>query len=471
MVHLRTNVGRFFLRISILTLFFVISNLVFHILPAQADNYNYGPWVEQLTSAGKKLSPRHVYQVYNHPAFDPTQELTNYSCRDQTAFVEVTWYSEQETAGNGQRFDPINPPGPPFGFKETYPIQDGWKLKFNTPDYIKEGEIKQVSFSDDAIDPNEDAYCEHLVIADDIGPMELWSGFKKTNDKDDVGETFNEAKFQYDNFEGGLSHHFTVEHPMNGHFAITKEFYAAVPNDETVLIAELNKHQYSVNTESDLNYTYFPLGSVTALGGSTFPALKGGLFGELTIEPHAIRNPHWHFEYAEAGFCYQGLGQVGVIVPKNTIPVFPPINGIPFVTDNITEEIFIKPNEIFLFPQGSQHYLRNIGNEVFKCMLFFPKGLPLNPLALLTINLNDIVNNTPLKVTGTMFNTDVNGETDRKFTAKNIAAAAEKSIVSDQQGPQPILLVESCLGNKPSVNYPVCEFQTNDWETYLENKN
>ena len=68
------------------------------------------------------------------------------------------------------------------------------------------------------------------------------------------------------------------------------------------------------------------------------------------------------------------------------------------------------------------------------------------------------------------FNTDVKNPTDRKFTAMNIAAAAEKSIVSDQQGPKPILLVESCLGNKPSVKYPVCELETNDWEHYLDNK-
>jgi len=366
--------------------------------------YNIENWYKTLEkNSPVRIDPRLVYQVFNEKAFDTDHNLTNYDCRDQTAFVELTWVSKNQTNDNLQKYD-IIPDTELFGFKETYPIQDGWKLKFNTPDDIDYGTIVQVPFDSQNPEYQPSYSCQHLVLATDIAPMELWSGFKSTEDTEDVGFTNNLAGIQADAIDNIVP---DDKHPMNGHFAITKEFYAAVPTNDTDLNHELASIDYSVDTYSDTDYNYYPLGSVTALGGSIFPALRGGLFGEITIEPHAIRNPHWHFEYAEAGFCYQGLGQVGVIVPKNTLPVFPPVAGKPFVTDNITEEIFIKPNEIFLFPQGSQHYLRNIGNEVFKCMLFFPKGLPLNPLALLTINLNDIVNNTPLKVTGTMFNSDL----------------------------------------------------------------
>ncbi|MGK7955206.1 MAG: hypothetical protein AB4063_08085 [Crocosphaera sp.] len=61
---------------------------------------------------------------------------------------------------------------------------------------------------------------------------------------------------------------------------------------------------------------------------------------------------------------------LSIITPGNTIPKGPEV-----------EEFFVGTGEIFHFPEASQHYLRNVGNEDFECVLFFAEGQALPNLA------------------------------------------------------------------------------------------
>ncbi|NER29678.1 MAG: cupin domain-containing protein [Symploca sp. SIO1C4] len=218
----------------------------------------------------------------------------------------------------------------------------------------------------------------------------------------------------------------------SGHFVVAKEYYA-------------------INN-------YAPprlLGSLTAIGGTEFPILSGAAIGELIIKPNAIRAPHWHLKFAEAGYCYEGLGQVGVIVPASTIPKGEE-GG--FFSEKRVEEFFVQPREVFLFPEASQHYLRNVGNNDFKCVLFFAEGPPLNPDSLLTITLQNVVGNTPEGVLGPILVTDREKTpmSPLPYTAEQVSKSPAQTYTSVNQGPKIYPVVETCEGVDPDPDDPGC---------------
>ncbi|MBC6481446.1 MAG: hypothetical protein GDA56_30525 [Hormoscilla sp. GM7CHS1pb] len=286
-------------------------------------------------------------------------------------------------------------------FEEIYPIQDGWVLYFNTP--LAENQTGTWESVGDC-----------TLTVDPVGaPLQLLSGFKTEE------EAINNT---------------------SGHFVVGKDYYSAIPTTMT--------------PSSKDDYTYELLGSLTAIGGDNFPALGGVAIAELTIKPNAIRAPHWHLQFAEVGYCYEGLGQVGVIVPANTIPKAE--GG--FYEDRIVEEMFIKTGEVFLFPESSQHYLRNIGNEDFKCTLFFTEGPPLNRDQLLTITLQNIVGNTPLGVLGPVLVTD----SDIMYTDERVSASPAQTYTSVAQGPDVIEVIETCGGEAPDYYHQGCSSPPED---------
>ena len=201
-----------------------------------------------------------------------------------------------------------------------------------------------------------------------------------------------------------------ISNSPNAHFVIGKDYYTVTKNPL-----------------GNPPLIYENIGSLTAISGQNFPALGGAAIGQLIIQPNSIRAPHWHLNFAEAGYCYQGLGQVGTIVPGGTIPKAPPEESQGFFREKRVEEIFVQPNEIFFFPEGSQHYLRNVGTEPFACALFFNEGSVLNPDALLTITLQNIVGNTPQEVLRPILATDQNGG-DKPYTAQTVAEAPPQGL-------------------------------------------
>ncbi len=289
-------------------------------------------------------------------------------------------------------------------FEETYPIQDGWDLFFHTPK--TSGPFEFQDLNDCGLSAEEDS-------------LELLSGFKSKDEADS-----------------------SSEHPpgqptrkREAHFVVAKDYYA-----------------YSETSEE-----YTPLGSLTAIGGTEYPALRGAAIGQLIIEPNSIRAPHWHLKYNETGYCYGGLGQVGIIVPGNTIPKGGEEEG--FFGEPRVEEFFVQDGEIFHFPEATQHYLRNVGQEPFSCTLFFAEGEAISDDNLLTITLSNIVSNTPLGVLGPILATDRDPsatDTPPMYTAQRVSEAPRQTYSSAEQGPEIVKVVEACRGVDPDVDDPGC---------------
>ncbi|WP_158069790.1 cupin domain-containing protein [Moorena bouillonii] len=257
------------------------------------------------------------------------------------------------------------------GFQEIYPLQPDWKFKINTPTDVTKAYIQNLG------------NCPIHVFASQNDSLELWSGFKT------LGDPFV-------------------------HLDKSDQDYA--PDQGVLTIDSLGHHKLRkvhYYTEENVNY---PLGALNTISADTFPALGGGVWGDIMIMPDTIRAPHWHMTEAESGFCYQGYGKVGAIVDKDT---FPSSDGSGYVNDRMVQEIFIHPMEIFMFPTGAQHYLRNIGTEPFKCILFLRHGVPTNPKILSAISLQNVLGQTPLGVSAAFTNPkdpeiDVSGFTEQK---------------------------------------------------------
>lgn len=309
-------------------------------------------------------------------------------------------------------------------FNETYPIQDNWELHFNTP-LSGDNDDNKLTFN------SENNECRLEVSSDQT--LELFSGFKSINDGEASANSGNGT----------------------GHFVIARDYYAVLKEEqeESFRDCKNNSTVHAGDLTDALNYLdkeknicYQRLGTLTGITGKNFPALGGAVVAQIIIKPNSIRAPHWHLQFAEAGYCYEGIGQVGVIVPSNTIPK----KDGSYYSEKIVEEIFLKENEVFLFPEGSQHYLRNIGTEDFKCALFFVEGTPLNGNQLLTITLQNIVGNTPVGVLDPVFVANDSGQINK------ISDSPAQTFSSENQRSEVIPVVEACSGDVPDINNPGC---------------
>lgn len=292
-------------------------------------------------------------------------------------------------------------------FEEIYPIQNHWYLFFRTPD--NDGPYLFQDLSNCGLKPEADS-------------LELLSGVKTKEFADSSSEAGSPSG------------------KREAHFVVGKDYYAHI-------VGTL------ANEDSGDYQDYLKLGSLTAIGGTEYPALRGAAIGQLIIKPNSIRAPHWHLKYNETGYCYGGLGQVGIIVPGNTIPKGGDEKG--FFSKPRIEEFFVEPGEIFHFPEATQHYLRNVGDTDFECALFFAEGEAISDDNLLTITLSNIVANTPLGVLKPILAT---GDADSApmYTAERVANAPEQTYSSVTQGPEIVEVVEACSGVAPDITNPGC---------------
>ena len=346
--------------------------------------------------------PAFAEDLLPHKAYKVSRvdtELTD-ACYGQTAYVKFKFNSS-----------PFSEDPDKF-FEDIYPIQDGWELLFNTPIDSGVGVFTDLGLDDGLVTSCSLDLTESTLTDDGLGEepfkLDLLSGFKT---KEDASEN------------------------KTGHFVVGKDYYV-----------------YDENKEADDEEAYTFLGSLTAIGGDNFPALNGASVGELVIAPNSIRAPHWHLNYAEVAYCYEGLGQVGTIAPSFAIAGDEDFSEHPRI-----EEMFINPGEVFIFPLGSQHYLRNISSdENFSCVLFFAQGTPINPGQLLTITLQEVSKNTPLGTLQPVFSMDRDTSGSLKYTAEQLSQSPDQSYIPTAQGPEPLKVVEVCRGRTPNINDPGC---------------
>lgn len=92
---------------------------------------------------------------------------------------------------------------------------------------------------------------------------------------------------------------------------------------------------------------------------SNFPALKGMSFYKLRLEPFASREPHWHANADELGYCLDGKLLVSF-----------------YKHGNIRDDFVINKGEMFLIPSGTLHAVENLSKSVSEAILQFSHESP-----------------------------------------------------------------------------------------------
>lgn len=92
---------------------------------------------------------------------------------------------------------------------------------------------------------------------------------------------------------------------------------------------------------------------------TNFPALKGMSLYKVTLQPKGIREPHWHVNADELGYCISGQVLVSF-----------------FHTGDLKETFFVQAGEAFFIPSGALHYIENVGEAKAELILQFSHENP-----------------------------------------------------------------------------------------------
>jgi oxalate decarboxylase len=102
-------------------------------------------------------------------------------------------------------------------------------------------------------------------------------------------------------------------------------------------------------------------GTIQEANQSTFQALGGNRLSVylLTLQPGAVRIPHWHPDAAELDYCLAGKARIGLGFPSGEWQRFD-----------------LGPGQIAVLPQGWFHYIQNIGDEPMRMLVIFNNSAP-----------------------------------------------------------------------------------------------
>lgn len=100
-------------------------------------------------------------------------------------------------------------------------------------------------------------------------------------------------------------------------------------------------------------------GSRLRVTKKNFPVLHGMSFYKLFLEPKAVREPHWHANADELGYCLKGKLLVSLYATKNT-----------------HAEFLVQPGEAFFVPSGTLHSIENVGDDQAEILLEFSHEEP-----------------------------------------------------------------------------------------------
>ena len=100
-------------------------------------------------------------------------------------------------------------------------------------------------------------------------------------------------------------------------------------------------------------------GTRSMANANNFPILKGMAIYSLHLEKGGVREPHWHPNAAELGYCLAG---------RLSMTIFSPGAG----HDTFT----VDPGEIVFVPRGYLHHIENIHQDETKFAVVFNHELP-----------------------------------------------------------------------------------------------
>jgi oxalate decarboxylase len=120
---------------------------------------------------------------------------------------------------------------------------------------------------------------------------------------------------------------------------------------------QISKHVRSLNDQQIAFES--TAGSITRLGRDQLPILEGLSIRRLVLTPNAIREPHWHANANELGYCVRGQALVTIVGNHGSREVF--VIGI---------------GEMFFFPSGTVHAIENTGDTEAEFILAFSNEDP-----------------------------------------------------------------------------------------------
>ena len=102
---------------------------------------------------------------------------------------------------------------------------------------------------------------------------------------------------------------------------------------------------HSISLEKMVPQNRTPYGSRTWATKANFPLLQGMALYRLVIEENCFREPHWHPNADELGYCISGQALITI-----------------FSSGNQHDQFTVEKGEMFFIPSGSLHGIENIGN-------------------------------------------------------------------------------------------------------------
>lgn len=103
----------------------------------------------------------------------------------------------------------------------------------------------------------------------------------------------------------------------------------------------------------------FEGGSRAEANKSNFPILAGMSLYKLILYSKAVREPHWHANADELGYCLSGKVLISLYGNKNA-----------------KETFLVSSGEAFFIPSGTLHDLENVGEETSELILQFSHESP-----------------------------------------------------------------------------------------------
>lgn len=97
-----------------------------------------------------------------------------------------------------------------------------------------------------------------------------------------------------------------------------------------------------------------PSGSIAHIDAADLPILRRLSLRRLLLAPRGVREPHWHPNAHELGYCLHGQYLVTIA-------------GSHSVRDSFT----ISPGQMFFVPSGALHHIENIGDQSGEIILAF----------------------------------------------------------------------------------------------------
>jgi oxalate decarboxylase len=116
-------------------------------------------------------------------------------------------------------------------------------------------------------------------------------------------------------------------------------------------------HVFNINTETPHDKTL--AGERTKVYSGNFPILKGMSLYRLKLCLGGIREPHWHPNADELGYCLHG--QVLVTF---------------YHTGDCKQTFLVQTGEVFFIPSGALHYIQNVGKDNAELILQFSHENP-----------------------------------------------------------------------------------------------